>query len=664
MANTIAVSVIGDVKDINNKLGNVEQQLSGFGKTIGKVGGLLKGAFAVAVGGEVLGQLKGIVDAGSDLNETISKSNTVFGSASKDIEAFANTAAKSMGLSKQEALAGMAQFGNLFDQLKIGKPAAADMAKGFATMSADLASFNNLEPAQVMEAFTSATRGEFDALQAVIPTINAAAIETEALAQTHKKSAKELTEADKVNALYALSVKGMGKAQGDFKRTSQGAANQQRIFNAEMKNAKAAVGSALLPIMTKLMLFINGTAVPAMKQLVTNVTPLAQAVGGKLKEGFAAILPIIVSLGGFITGTLVPAFASVVGFVRENAELFKTLAVAIGAMVLAYQAYQGALAIVSAVTKAYTAVQAALNLVMSLNPIGALVLLIVGLVAAFVYLWKTNDGFRNALISAWNAIKNAVSTAVSFVVGFVKKNWPLLLALITGPIGLALAGIIKHWDSIKRATSTAIGAIKTAVTSGFSTVLTAIVSAWKSIVTGVTNQISAVVRLHQGIKAKVTGAISGASRWLYQIGKDIVQGLINGIGDRAGALIDKARGLANSVKNTISGALKIGSPSKVMRDIGRWTGRGFANGLRDSIGWVKVASTKLAVTSARYSANAYTGQRSWAGTRVVASPNATASPIYNITVNAPVGSSPATIGKEIIKNIKAHEEIAGPRWRQ
>lgn len=57
----------------------------------------------------------------------------------------------------------------------------------------------------------------------------------------------------------------------------------------------------------------------------------------------------------------------------------------------------------------------ALNTALRANPIGLVVSLITGLVAAFVYLWKNNEGFRNFWLNMWNKIKSATSTVISAV---------------------------------------------------------------------------------------------------------------------------------------------------------------------------------------------------------------------------------------------------------
>ena len=77
-------------------------------------------------------------------------------------------------------------------------------------------------------------------------------------------------------------------------------------------------------------------------------------------------------------------------------------------------------AIMSAATKAIKATRAAIllfNAALRANPIGLVVSLIAGLVAAFVYLWQTNDDFRAFWIKMWEKIKSAGASAISYIKG-------------------------------------------------------------------------------------------------------------------------------------------------------------------------------------------------------------------------------------------------------
>jgi len=231
--------------------------------------------------------------AASDLNETVSKSNTIFDKQGQAMLAWARNAATTMGLSQKAALDAAGTFGNMFTQLGLGGAQAADMSKKMVQLAVDFGSFQNVDSQQVIDGMTGAFRGEYDALQKFVPTISAATVEQQALLETHKKTAKELTASEKAHAAFTLIVNGAGAAAGDFSRTSDGMANKLRIAKAEAENAAAALGQELIPIIKNLtdagmhlLGWFNDMPGP-MKQIVTYGLLIAAGAGPILKLAVA-----------------------------------------------------------------------------------------------------------------------------------------------------------------------------------------------------------------------------------------------------------------------------------------------------------------------------------------------------------------------------------------
>jgi hypothetical protein len=100
----------------------------------------------------------------------------------------------------------------------------------------------------------------------------------------------------------------------------------------------------------------------------------------------------------------------------------------------------------------WTAAQWALNIAMDANPIGLVVLAIVALVGIIVLAYRHSSTFRGivqGLGKTFVAVGSAIMTAVTFVFGWLKDHWQLILAILTGPIGLAVLFVTKYWDDIK-----------------------------------------------------------------------------------------------------------------------------------------------------------------------------------------------------------------------
>ena len=98
----------------------------------------------------------------------------------------------------------------------------------------------------------------------------------------------------------------------------------------------------------------------------------------------------------------------------------------------------------AAATGVMTAAQWALNAALSANPVALIVIGVIALVAAVVLAYKKSETFREIVTAAFEAVKGAAE----FAFNWVKSNWPLILAIITGPIGLAVLAVVKHWDDI------------------------------------------------------------------------------------------------------------------------------------------------------------------------------------------------------------------------
>lgn len=254
---------------------------------LSKTAQLTAGIAGVAIG-------KKLVDAASDLNETMSKTRVVFGDASDAVLEWSQSSATALGMSRQQAAESAASFGNLFVSMKLGAKPAADMSMRLVQLASDLASFNNIDPQQALDALRSGLVGETEPLRALGVNMNDATLRAEALKLgLIQTTSQALDPAVKAQAAYALILEQTTTAQGDFKRTSDGLANSQRIFNAELSDAEAALGQTLLPALTTgvhgLTAFLGAfNALPDPIKAVLTVT-------GALAAGLLILAPRIVA---------------------------------------------------------------------------------------------------------------------------------------------------------------------------------------------------------------------------------------------------------------------------------------------------------------------------------------------------------------------------------
>lgn len=574
MANTISISVLADVARARKGIESVDNQLSGFGKSASKIGKVMKGAFAVAgaaaVAAPVVGFLKDSVSAASDLNETISKTKTVFGPASADILKFGKNAAVALGMSKQEALDGASTFGNFFDQIGIGRKVSAEMSKTWVKMSADLGSFHNAAPTEVMDALASATRGEYDSLQKFIPTINAAAVEQKALADTGKASAKELTNAEKAAAVYSLTLKGQGKAAGDFKRTSGSLANQQKILGAQWTNLKTTIGTALLPVITKFVTFLNSNLMPAFGAMKEFLGPIVAS----LKEffnGFGQGSGQMSAVTTFIKGSVVPAFMGIWNALKQLGAVVLPIMNQIKGAVM--NTFNGMAPQMSGIwNNIKTIITGALQIIKAV---------IQNVTKVIQAVWKTFGGtilsfitntFRNiaqVVGGVMKALAGVIKTILAVLKGDWKGAWNGIKQIVAG-VWQAIGGIVKQ----------AMNILKTVISVAWTVVKTVTSAAWNAIKNAVTNGVQNVLAKVRALPGQIKGFFAGAASWLYNAGMDIVRGLINGLNAAKGWISAKISELANMIPDKLKGILGIASPSKVTKKLGKFVVQGLVKGMQ------------------------------------------------------------------------------------
>lgn len=193
------------------------------------------------------------INAAADMGETISKAGVLFGESVGNVERFAEGAASALGQSKQQALDAAATFATFGKSAGLAGADLATFSTDFVTLASDLASFNNTTPEQAIEAIGAALRGEAEPMRQFGVLLDDATLRQRALEMGITDTIKNaLTPQQKVLAAQAEIFAQTSDAQGDFARTSDSLANQQKILAAEMENVKAELGEALLPVMKQL----------------------------------------------------------------------------------------------------------------------------------------------------------------------------------------------------------------------------------------------------------------------------------------------------------------------------------------------------------------------------------------------------------------------------
>lgn len=332
---TLTAKLVGDAKGMVDAFDKGEVSAGKLGSSIGDVSKIV-GGFVVAEGlMKIPGLLQSATAAASNLAESQSKANVVFGENAREIEAWASKASKSLGQSKQQALEAAGTFGNLFTALGLTGEQTKNMSKDVVSLATDFASFNNIGTDAALEKLRAGLVGEVEPLRALGINLTAATVEAKAMEMGLAASTKELTEADKVQARYALILEQSTNAQGDFARTADGAANQQRIMKAELADVTAKIGTGLIPVMLaggKAILFLTEHAdvlVPVLGALATVIgVILVPATWAYVSALTAQAAVFIVANAGLILIAL--AVAALVAIIIVVAQHWDDITAAVG----------------------------------------------------------------------------------------------------------------------------------------------------------------------------------------------------------------------------------------------------------------------------------------------------------------------------------------------
>ena len=274
---TILFDVIVDDADARRALGRLDSNVTKTATTFGKAATAIKYAVGAVAGRAILGFAQDSISAASDLEESMNKVDVIFGDNADVISDWAQDSATSMGISNAAALEAAGTYGAFFDALGVAAPQASEMSMKLVELAADMASFNNQDPTEMLTKLQSGLAGEVEPLRKFGVDLSAASVEAKALEMGLADVKSELTQGDKVLARYQILLEQTATAQGDFARTSDGAANAQRILRAELENTKAQIGEDLLPVYAQLISALGDMA-PAAVTAAKGVTGAMNAI--------------------------------------------------------------------------------------------------------------------------------------------------------------------------------------------------------------------------------------------------------------------------------------------------------------------------------------------------------------------------------------------------
>jgi TP901 family phage tail tape measure protein len=329
---------------------------------------------------------------------------------------------------------------------------------------------------------------------------------------------------------------------------------------------------------------------------------------------------------------LTPALTAIAGIVQKVADAFNKLSpgaqrfIAIGLVVAtALALVAGAAGFLTMGLGALAAAEMAV-----IAPIAGIVAAVAGVIVAIIALgaavimaYNKIDWFKNGVDTAWAAIKSAFHTALNFIMTTVNT----VMSAVSKFFNEQLGGIRKAWAEngadIMKVVSSAFAVISgifkvqmayigevikvtwaaiVGVTKGVWSTLKGVISGAVQMITGIIRTFGAIIRgdwgaAWEGIKTITKGAmkiLESIVKGAYTIGKNLIDGLIEGVTGAAKRLYKKVADIAASVTKKFKSIWDINSPSRVMEWQGEMLGAGVEKGMLGSLRGIIGATKEMA----------------------------------------------------------------------
>ncbi len=406
----------------------------------------------------------------------------------------------------------------------------------------------------------------------------------------------------------------LGSIRDGFDSTKDTMQELSQIKYDDLGSALQGIGRQ---IQTNLLLPISDKLLPVFNDLANKLNEAFSS--GELQSSIdkiaGSIGTLVEGVAGFVEKWL-PSIIDLVSWIIKNAPTIISLLAGISVGLKVFQIGKGIADLVSKFKEASTAVKGvsgafkAFNAVLNANPIILIVSIIATLVTALITLWNTNDDFRNAVTSAWNAVKEAVGNVINAIITFFTETVPNAFNDFITTVTDFVNSVIDWFKNLPYNIGKFIGEIighianfglrlVDFVTKDIPNFINNVVDWFKKLPGRIwewlQNSLNNVAKwgkdlINKGMEAarnlvdKVVNTIKELPGKVLDIGKNLVQGLWNGITGAAGWLWDKISGFASGIIDGFKSAFGIHSPSKVFnQEIGKFLALGLGEGFDDNI---------------------------------------------------------------------------------
>lgn len=373
------------------------------------------------------------IDYASNLTEVQNVVDVSFGQSVESVNEWSKNTLEAYGINELSAKQYAGTMGAMLKSSGVTGDAVTEMSMRMAELAGDMASFYNLAGDDAFYKIRAGISGETEPLKALGVNMNVANLEAYALSQGITKAYKSMSQAEQMTLRYNYLMAVTADAQGDFARTSNSYANQQRLLSENVRMFTGELATGLLPMLTQ--------ATSATNDAVMWV-----------KDNWSVLEPLIM---GVVTAIGLYLAALTVG---NGIMLAHSAATALSA------AMSGAWTFA---TFAETAAQKGLNAALLQCPITWIIVGIIALIAIIYAVCQSIANMTDTVDSGFGIIMGVVATAGAFIYnlvvgllnGLMQLFWSVFVYPFLGIIEFILNATNGGFNSFGDAVANLIGTI-------------------------------------------------------------------------------------------------------------------------------------------------------------------------------------------------------------
>ena len=498
------------------------------------------------VGGAMLDLGKEAVNAFGELEQNLGGSEAVFGKYAESVQKLGEDAYKNLGITQSQYLATANKMGSLFQGSGIEQQRAVELTTQAMQRATDVASIMGIDMESALEAVTGAAKGNFTMMDNLGVAMNATNLEAYALEKGLNFCWKEATQAEKAELAMQMFFDKTSQYAGNFeKESTQTISGSIGLLTASVNTLKAGLGNANADMVN-----LSQNVIDAFMSTIDNVAPIIDniiqsmpVVIETLSNAISEKLPMLLEMGISLLSSLLDGISSSLD------KLFPVVMSVVRTLVGAF------------VSNLPMIIEMGIQMIVSLI-----------------------NGIAEML-------PELIPMAIDCIITIVDALIDNLDLIIDAAINIIMAladGLIEALPDLVDKIPVIIDKLIMAITDNLPKIIVMGCDILLKLGDGLVKAVPQLLAKVPMIIASILnafGQILGLGK-IGDIGRDLIQGLWNGIVSVTDWILNKIKGFGDTILNGIKSFFGIHSPSKVFKDeiganLALGVGEGFADTMKD-----------------------------------------------------------------------------------